>query len=917
MRRLFDWIRWTRAGERELAEEIRAHLDLEADRLVAEEGMSREDARAAARRGFGNVLHAREDSRAVWGFARLETWAQDVRFGLRLLARAPLFAFVTIASLAVGVGASVAGFGVLDNVLMRKLPVPAPDRLLLFKWMAGQRHELLPQSINGWLDLDEGGQRVSTSLSYPAYTHLRDHQEGFSDLVAFAEVSSLLVQSGGNSETSSGQYVSGNYFRGLAVSMVVGRPLAPSDDRRDADAVAVVSYEAWQRRFGGSASVVGARVLLNRVPVVIVGVMPRGFHGCLQLGSSPEFTVPIALQPRITPGDGDGLDDPGYWWVQVMGRLTEGTTPERAVNGAAVLFDRHLSTLPRPSGEVIDVPRLGWQPGAQGLSEQRRELASPVKAVAGLVSLVLLVATGNVAGLLLARTTARAREVALRLAVGASRARLVRQVFTESLTLSLLGGGAGVVLSAWIGPLLLAAAQPRASAAIVVPYRLDLPIAAIGLALSALVGITLGLVTAAGTRFDVSMTSREKGNGIGAGRASLQLGRLLVVGQIALSLLLLVLAGLFVVTLRNVERVQTGVDVAGVLSFRIEPGLQGYEGERLKSLLATTQERLEALPGVRLAAFSRHALFTGSSSISTVVLPGGAKPAVPGTPSIAGRPIAWMHAVGGRYFEVLGIRLLSGRRFADRDGQGGPPVAMVNRVFAQNFFGDVHAVGRMIASSEKDPFMEIVGVVEDARYTELRAAAPPTIYVPFGSRLRMFQTATFYARTGGDPEALVPAVRRVLASVDAAVPVLDVTTLGRQVERATDRERRAAITCSFFAALAVLLAWIGLYGLMAYAVSRRTAEIGVRLAMGATPRRLLADVMKESGGIVAAGLVLGGGGSLAIGRLVETQLFGVAPTDALTLGAGTALVAAVALTAGFLPARRASRVDPLTALRAE
>jgi predicted permease len=448
--------------------------------------------------------------------------------------------------------------------------------LLLFKWVAGQRHELLPALINGWLMMDEGGLRASTSISYPAYTYLRDRQQGFSDLVAFAETPPLLVRSGEVSDKATGQYVSGNYFRSLGVSVAAGRPLLPSDDRRDADAVAVISFETWQRRFGRSSAAVGAHVLINRVPVVIVGVMPRGFNGCLQVGTRPELTMPIALQPRITPQDGAGLDDAGYWWVQVMGRLARGTPPERATNTVALLFDQHVASLPRPAG-AVDVPRLRSQSGSQGLVEKRRELASSVKAVAGLVCLVLLVATGNVAGLLLARTTARVREVALRLAMGASRARLVRQVFTESLTISLLGGAAGVVLSTWLGPLLLAAAQPTATEAVVeVPYRLDLTVGALGLSISVLVGIALGLLTVVGTsRFDVSMTSKEKGNGIGTGRSSLRLGRFLVVGQVAASLLLLVLAGLLVVSLRNVERVHTGIDVPNLLSFRVEPGLQG------------------------------------------------------------------------------------------------------------------------------------------------------------------------------------------------------------------------------------------------------------------------------------------------------------------------------------------------------
>jgi predicted permease len=337
----------------------------------------------------------------------------------------------------------------------------------------------------------------------------------------------------------------------------------------------------------------------------------------------------------------------------------------------------------------------------------------------------------------------------------------------------------------------------------------------------------------------------------------------------------------------------------------------------LRSLLLAATERLEATPGVRSAAFSRHALFSGSASIETVVLPGRAKPAVSSTPAMAGQPIAYMNAVGGRYFGTLGVRVVSGRPLGDQDDRGGPPVAAVNRTFARNFFGSDSVVGKRIAAGENSPFMEIVGVVEDARYSALRASPPPTIYVPFGRSIGTLRTATFYLRTVGEPATMAAAARRVLADIDPAVPVLDMMSLARRVQRASEPERRAAVTSSMFAALAALLTWIGVFGLMAYSVSRRTAEIGIRLALGATPGRLLADVMKESSGILVAGLVLGATGSLAIGRLVESQLFEVSPADAFTLGAGTAIVAAVALTAAFVPARRASRVDPLTALRAE
>lgn len=924
MRRLIDRIRWSRRGGRDLDEEIRAHLELEAERLEVEEGLTPADARAAARRQFGNVSRAREDSRAVWTFTSIETWLHDVRFALRLVARGPLFSLVAVGSLALGIGASIAAFALLDAVLAQPLPVADPHRLVLLRWASPERGELLAESINGWLDLDEDGQRTSTSFSHPAYRYLADHQSSFTDLVSFAEIRDLLVGSGSESALSSGQYVSGTYFRGLGLRPAAGRLLDPNDDRLDAEAVAVISYEGWRSRFGGSPSAVGSRVLLNRVPVTLVGVMPRGFRGCLQVGSAPEFSLPMSLQPRIAPGD-LAIDDAGYWWVQVLGRRKAGVAPERAAHELALLFARHVASLPPRAGAEVDIPRLHTMPGAQGLLEQRRELAGPLRGVAALVGLVLLVACANVAALLLARGTARARELSLRLAIGAGRFRLARQLVTESVVLSLLGGGAGLVLAGWFVPLLLSAAQPQARE-VAVSVGIGLDSVVFGLGLSVLVGLVLGLITlAGGTRVGAGNASIGASASIGAnasassaGRIRLRLGKGLVAGQIALSLLLLVVAGLFAGTLRNLQRVDTGVRPERLLQFRVEPALQGYEADRRGALLATLEARMAAVPGVRAAGFSRHSLFTGSSSIRTVVLPGGGRPVSSEAPAIGGKPIAWVHVIGGHFLEALGVPLLAGRMLEERDSQpGAPRVALVNRTLARSFFGGENAVGRTFAAGTKAPPVVVVGLVGDARYTEIRQEPPPTIYTPYGQEPGMLGTVTFYLRADRAPESLVPDVRRAIRAVDPHLPVLDVMTMGERMTRATERERRVVVASTFFSTLAVVLACIGLYGLMAYAVSRRTGELGIRLALGASPRRLVREVLAETGVVVAWGVAAGVAGTLAASRLVRAQLFGVVPTDPFTLVAATLLVAAVALAAGYLPARRASKIDPLVALRSE
>ena len=920
MRSLIDRIRWSRSGERDLDEEIRAHIEIEAARLEAEEGLTPAAARAAARRQFGNVSRARDDSRAVWAFAPIETWLQDVRFALRLVARNPLFSVVAVASLALGIGASVAAFSLLDAVLAEPLPVADPHRLVLLRWVSPDRGELLPESINGWLDLDEDGQRTSTSLSHPAYRYLADHQSSFTDMVAFAEIPDLLVGSGSQSDIGTGQYVSGTYFRALGLKPAAGRLLDPGDDRRDAPPVAVLSDAAWRTRFGRSAPAVGSRVLLNRVPVTIVGVMPRGFRGCLQVGTEPEFTLPMSLQPQVAPAD-LSIDDPGYWWVHVMGRRARAVPEERAANELALLFARHIASLPRRAGADVALPQLRTMPGAQGLQEQRHELARPLRGVAALVALVLLVACANVAALLLARGTSRARELSLRLAIGAGRWRLARQLITESVVLGLLGGGTGLVLGGWFVPLLLSAAQPQARA-VTLPVGMDADSVVFGLGLAVAIGLVLGVITlVGGTRLGpgaAGAAARENASATGLGRLRLRLGKGLVAGQIALSLLLVVVAGLFAGTLRNLQHVDTGIRSERLLQFRVEPALQGYEAERRLALLAALEARVAAIPGVRAAGFSRHSLFTGSSAIRTIVLPGGGRPVSPQAPAVSGKPIAWVHVIGGGFLEALGVPLLAGRGLEERDsGPGAPRVALVNKALARSFFGDASPVGRTLAAGTNEPPVEIVGIVGDARYTSLRDQPPPTVYTPYGQEVDLLSAVTFYLRTDREPESLAADVRQAVRSIDPALPLLDVMTMGQRMTKATERERRVVIASTFFSLLTVVLACIGLYGLMAYAVSRRTGELGIRLALGASPRRLVREVLGETGVVVACGVGCGLAATLGAGRLVRAQLFGVVPTDMFTLAAATVLVAGVALAAGYLPARRASRVDPLVALRSE
>lgn len=917
MTRLTDWLRWSRSGDRELDEEIRTHLEIEAERLATEEGLSPEAAREAARRRFGNLTLAREDSRAVWGFGPLDSWIQDARFGLRLLARSPLFTLVALFSLALGIGATIASFSLLNNVLLRPLPVTSPDRLVLMRWVSSNRGEMLASSVNGWLDLDEGGLRTSTSFSHPAYVQMRGGQRSFTGLVAFSGIDQLMVRRGSDSDISSGQFVSGNYFRELGVAIEAGRAIGEEDDRPGADGVGVISYTGWQRRFGGSADVIGARVSLNGVPFTIIGVAPRGFNGCLQVGADPEFSIPLSLMPRLSPSL--SLDDPGYWWLQVLGRLKPGASFDRAVKDLGLIFDRHVRTVPAPAGAQVALPKLQGLPGSHGLPERRRELERPLAMVAALVALVLLVACASVASLMLARATARTREVALRMALGAGRMRLMRQMITESVMLGLLAGIAGVVLAAWLVPLLFAAAQPRASDMFSLAFDLDRKVLAFAFALSSATGVALGLVAMwRGTRADVSVAVREKAGVLGRGKGQLRLGKVLVVAQIAMSLLLLVLAGLFTATLRNLGDVKTGIDPENLLLFRLEPALQGYEDAQLTGLYSRLMERIRVVPGVSGVALARHPLFMNSASISTVTVPGRSGP-VKGLPNFGGTPVAWSHMVGGTYLETLRIPLVAGRQLAERDQRpSAAPAAMVNLKFARAFWRtEQEAIGRTVVTEKGEPPVEVVGVVGDAKYHDLRAEAPPTIYLPFARHAAMMGAAYIYVRTTLAADGMMKAIRRAAFDVDPKLSILQLSTQQEQIRLATGPERRLALTAVFFGLLTVALACIGLYGVIAYGVSRRTGEIGVRLAMGASPSRVVREVLGEATYVVVAGVLVGVGAAVAATRLVRSQLFGLEPTDPATIAAAVIVVSGVALAAGYLPARRASRVDPLVALRSE
>ncbi len=860
----------------------------------------------------------------------MRTLLQDIRYGLRVLGRTPGVTAVAVLSLALGIGANTALFSVVDEVLLKKLPVKEPERLVLFKSLSGQNFN--PGGYNGNSTRDEAGRTVRTSFPYQSYLRMRERQGGaVSDVFAFGNVS-LNVNAGGEAEVASGQAVSGNYYAALGIAPHAGRLLADEDDRPSAPPAAVLSHRYWQRRFGSDPEAIGRQINLNGVPFTVVGVSPPGFAGTMQVGSSPDVTIPVTWEPQVNT-ERSRMAGAGTWWLRVMGRLKPGATPEQAraeidavfresvVEHRAARYVLAQTDAQRAAARPLapeEVPQLDAGTGAQGEMEVRKGFRQPLYILLGVVCLVLLIACANVANLLLSRAAARQREIAVRLALGARRRRLIRQLLTESVLLSVAGGALGVLLAFWIKDGLLSVGDWGGRFMGALDPRLDLRVLAFTTALSLLTGILFGLAPAwRATKVDLTPALKDSARGSSAATRS-WLSKSLVVAQVALSLLLLVGAGLFLRTLINLQRVEAGFNARNLLLFFMEPGLVGYKDEKLAGLYREMSERLEAVPGVRSVTFSRTTLLSHSSSSRDFYLPEAAK----ATPGADGRPAPtgelYIHQVRENFLEAMEIPLLAGRALSERDTSEAPKVAVVNQTFARQFFNGENPVGRRFTFNPQKPEeVEIVGLARDAKYTTLRDATPPTAYLPWQQELRSLSGAVFEVRTVGDPEASVAAVRRAVHEVDERFPLNSVKTQTAQADETLAMERLFAKLLSLFGLLAQALAAIGLYGVLAWSVSRRTHEIGIRMALGASRGDVLRMVLRQGMALTLVGVVLGLGAAFALTRLMQGALYGVSATDPLTFVLVALLLSAVALVASYVPARRATKVDPMEALRYE
>lgn len=897
--RVRSWVRISsrRADfEREMQDEMRAHLELyEAD--LRRRGLSEGEAHRRAFADFGSPDARKDECREAVGLRLFDELRGDAGYALRLLRRSPAFAVVALLSLGLGIGANTALFSLVDAVLLKTLPVQDPQRLF-------------------FVDNSGGRSGGSSGPPYPCFERLRDHNRFLSGIAAFDE-RLFKVSIDGVAEEVRGQYVSGSYFDLLGVRPVLGRLLTAADDtdpgRGGPDGpVAVISDGYWTRRFARDPAVLGKNIQVGADWVTIVGVTPPGFFG-LQVGMPLDVTVPMMLA-------GDSLQAKQRWWLSVVARVAPGATVEQARADLEAIWDAYLTEAGMPRGKRGGFTGIALVPAARGGNEVRRAYSEPLLIVMGIVGVVLLIGCANVANLLLARATARQNEIAVRLAIGASRARLIRQLLTEGIVLVSLGAGVGLLFARWATSFLLGVLAGSAEQVVLEPH-FDLRI----LAFTAGVSIATALLFSLAPALRATRVGAATPGSAGRSTSRNRLGRALVVVQVTLSVLLLCGAALFVRTLHNLYAVDFGVDHDGILTMRVEAEVPGRtvrpktpaefraDHARLGTIWRGFVERVQHVPGVSSAAVA-----AGMSPLSRNIR--GVRLAIDGpAPGLEkGRGIRLAH-VTHRYFETTGIRLLSGRSFTDRDQSGAPRVAILNETAARGFFGAGSPLGRKVnfpGQRVEDPF-EIVGIVRDARYQDLRTPDEPMIYLPLEQAIDPVTNAFVLVRGAGDVARLVPSIR---ASAAATLPggfVSGIATIEQQVEMLLARERMLAFLAAFFAALALLLACIGLYGVMAYRVARRTREIGIRLAIGARQQSVVWMMVRETLLLVAVGAVLGTLASLGVNHFIAAQLFGVTPRDPAAIAVALSVLGCVTLIAGYLPARQASRIDPVQALRAE
>jgi predicted permease len=904
--------------DKDLDDELQAYLDIDIQQRI-DRGEKPDEARTAALREVRSVAMVRDLTRESWTSASIDRGVQDVRYALRILRKSPMFAAVVVLSLAIGIGANASFFSLIDAVMLRKLPLDGANELVFFDWTSGPNR--LALDLTGTYSKDPAtGQQVRTSFTYPTFKAFRERSQTLADVLAFYPLSSATVIADGQPESVPGQLVSGNYYGALRVPMVAGRPMTDADDQ-GANPVAVISYRYWKRRFNQDQGAVGKQIVLNGVPLTIIGVTKDGFEGTLGFGNPVDISAPLGLEPRLTPAE--SLKGQSWvWWLRVMGRTKPGIGyPKIQAELQAMLISTGLeayNAVPpsqRPPN-APDMPTLRVQPGGGGLTDvlnnmgpngwRASQFLIPIAAISAALLLIVCV---NLANLLLARTSAREHEINIRLALGASRERVLRQILTETVLLSLAGGLAGAIAAYWGKDLLLAFLPPSSVAG--ADVRIDARVLGFTALAAIISGLLLGLAPALRATRESRPALTESGRSVTATRTGLS--KMLLVAQVAMSLVLLVGAGLFVRTLHSLRNVNVGFNANNLLLFRVNPGALNYNDARAVDLYREMLDRMRALPGVLHATFSDYPLLTNSGTDMTVVLKG--------TEPAQHRLVVPRLRVEPSFLESLGIPIVAGRSLKAQDTAATPRVAVVNETFVRRLLQGRNPVGERFGSmmiingSPASIELEIVGVAKDVSIKIAREDVPPAVYLPYAQSIP--GAVTFAVRTSGDPLQLASAIRETAREIDSTLPVTAIRTQARQIEQGFASENMFATASTFFGIVALILACIGLYGLMSYNVERRIAEIGIRMALGARRFDVVHMVMRQTLTLVVAGAALGIVVAFALTDKIAQMLFRVMPHDPVTLSIAVVVLITVGSIAAYVPARRAARADPTAALKCE
>ena len=876
--------------------ELRFHVE-NLTRENIERGMSATEARQSALRTMGGVAQYEEQIRDTRRVNFAETVLADVRYALRALRKTPVFTVVAVLSLALGTGANTAIFSLIDSVMLQQLPARNPERLVTVR--------------TSFVKI--GGFQVSRTLSKATLEHLAKANQ-IEGLATERSEDLVSVEVAGSSEVASGQFVSGNYFQVLGADPGLGRALGPADDQAGVNAwPAIISYGYWQRRFGGNSDVLGKRISVNTIPFTVVGVMRRNFRG-LNIDTSSDVFMPLAAMPQVDDAKPSGRTlKPDDWVGMAFARLKPGVPVQAAESEMTVLLRQAIRG--EKGGLTADDQKLSMvlASAAIGQSGVRNRFGNALEVLMAVVGIVMLIATANLASLLLTRASARQREICIRMSLGSSRSRLIRQLLTEAFVLSVLGSALGIFFAVVARNAILRVAISKQAASGSFAMEWNWHLFGFTVLLCVVNAVLFGLIPAwKATRLNANLvlhSGRTMRN-----TATTRLGKVLVGAQVALCLMLVVGAALLLRTLANFYKVDLGYNHTNVLMMTVEPHLAGYaDGEQSIEVYREMRDRLAALPGVQAVSMMREPLLGSNTGLSSIYVPGY-------TPTEQERQSQlWTveEGVGPHFFATMQMPLVAGRDFDDESHDPYGKVAIINETMAKHYFGGKNAIGQKFSFSKQDSMMEVIGVAADAHYHGLREEPEDVFFVPLLHPEMKQKASTLLIRTAGDPALIAPEARAALRDLNRNLPVFDVTTMSEMVSAKLAQQRILAILSAFFGALALVLSAIGLYGVLAYNVAQRTGEIGIRMALGANRGKIMRLIFGETALVVGLGVVAGLAAAAASAKLITTVLYGVRATDAQSIVFAVATLCVVALAAAFIPMRRAIRVDPLVALREE